>query len=105
MTTTDHLDAIAHDWRPWAVDDRAAVLAAVEAAAAANNGLVHAATVRQHLERDVSPYVIGAVICALVRQHVLVGTGQLAPNGGTHSRNRTKPSEIRRLARPLPSAA
>lgn len=101
----DHIDAVNANPYPWAADDRAAVLAAVAAAAAESGGEVHAATVRAHLSREVGPHVIGAVICALVRQGVLVGTGTYRHNGGSKSRNRTKPAEVRRLVRPIPPEA
>lgn len=101
----DEIDAVARDWRPWRVEDRAVVLAAVDAAAAANDGEVHIADVRERLARDVDPHTVGAVICALVRQRVLVGTGVFRPNGGVKSRNATKPAEVRRLVQPVPSAA
>lgn len=105
MTTLDEIDAKASDWRPWAVEDREVVLAAIDRAAAANDGEVHIADVRAHLAREVAPNVLGAVICALVRQRVLVGTGEYRPNSGSKSRNSTKPAEVRRLVQPLPSAA
>ncbi|EYR64275.1 hypothetical protein N866_13575 [Actinotalea ferrariae CF5-4] len=104
MTARDELDALAADWRPWAVADRAVVLAAVEAAAAASGGEVHASTVREHLAREVGPHVPGGVICALVRQRVLVDTGQVRPSGDGTKRNRTKRLPVYRLTGPLPAA-
>lgn len=100
--TADVLDSVAVDWRPSARDDRAAIHAAIEATAAANDGLVHIADVRTHLDRDVDPHRIGAAICALVRRGVLVGTGQYRGNGNHRSRNRTRPAEVRYLAAPIP---
>ena len=104
MTAVDEIDAVAADWRPWRVDDRRVVLAAVEQVAAECDGLVHIADVRERLAREVDPHTIGAVICALVRQRVLVDTGATRPNGGHRSRNRTKPAAVRRLMGPLPAA-
>lgn len=104
MTAPDAIDIKARDWRPWAVEDREVVLAAIDRAAAANDGEVHITDVRGHLARDVDPNVVGAVICALVRQRVLVATGEYRPNGCTKSRNSTKPAAVRRLVQPLPAA-
>ena len=102
--TADAIDSVATDWRPSARDDRVAIHDAIERAAAANNGEVHIADVRAHLTRDVDPHRIGAAICALVRQGVLVGTGQYRGNGNHRSRNRTRPAEVRYLAQPIPEA-
>lgn len=102
MSARDEIDVKASDWRPWAVEDRAVVLAAIDRAAAANDGEVHITDVRAHLAREVDPNVVGAVMCALVRQRVLVATGEYRPNGGTKSRNGTKPAAVRRLVRPVP---
>lgn len=99
---TDAIDSVATNPYAWAVDDRTAVLAAIEITAAQHDGLVHIAWVRSHLDRQVDPHTLGAVICALVRQRVLAGTGRYLPNGNHGSRNRTKPSEVRRLMGPLP---
>ena len=100
--TADELDAVATDWRPSARDDLEAIYEAIERAAAANDGHVHIADVRAHLERDVDPHRVGAAICALVRQGVLVGTGKYRANGNHRSRNRTRPAEVRYLAAPIP---
>lgn len=106
MTTApDELDVVHSDWRPSARDDRAAIYDAIERTAANNDGHVHIADVRAHLERDVDPHRIGAAICHLVRAGVLVGTGQFRDNGNHRSRNRTRPAEIRYLTQPLPEAS
>ena len=99
---TDELDVVATDWRPSARDDREAIYEAIERAAADNNGEVHIADVRQNLDRDVDPHRIGAAICHLVRQGVLVGTGKFRDNGNHRSRNRTRPAEVRYLTQPIP---
>lgn len=97
----DVIDAVAHDWRPSRVEARAAILAAVDQVAAQHDGLVHVAWVRPLLPEWIDQHQVGATVCALVRQRVLAGTGRYLPNGNHASRNRTKPSEIRRLTRPL----
>lgn len=100
--TADAIDSVATDWRPSARDDRVAIHDAIERAAAANDGEVHIADVRAHLDRDVDPHRIGAAICALVRSGVLVGTGHYRDNGNHRSRNRTRPAEVRYLTQPIP---
>lgn len=97
MTVTDEIDAVSQDWRPGAEDDRAAIRAAIQAAADESGGFVHAADVRRHLAREVNPHAMGAVICALVRQGVLVNTETVRDNGGARSRNATKPARVRVL--------
>lgn len=98
----DELDAVVLDWRPSRRDSRRAIVRAITRAASAHRGLVHAATVREYLPSEVTPTQIGAVVCALVRRGYLVPTGHYKPNGQTASRNRTKASEVRRLAKPIP---
>ena len=102
MTALDHPAIVHADWRPGAEQDRAAIYAAIQAAADENGGMVHIADVRRHLTREVNPVRIGAAFCHLVRAGVLVGTGRYLPNGGHGSRNRTKPSEVRLLVGDLP---
>lgn len=97
----DVIDAKAADPSPFRALDRALILAAVDRVAAEHDGQVHAAWIRPLLPAHVDPNTIGATICVLVRQRVLAGTGRYLPNGNHASRNRTKPSEIRRLTRPL----
>ena len=99
---SDEIATVAADWRPWAVADRVVVLRAVSDAAAESGGFVHATDVRRHLARDVNPVVIGAVICALVRQHVLEDTGWVRRVGEGTTRNRTKRLPVRRLVKPIP---
>lgn len=98
----DEIDAVAESPWPWATDDRAAVLDAVAAAARVAHGYVHISDVRAHLRREVDPHMVGAVICALVRQRVLANTGMYRASGNTKSRNATRPAEVRRLVKPLP---
>ena len=101
----DELDLLATAWFPTAQESREAIRRAVMAAAAEHRGLVHAATVREHLPSWVNPSQIGAQMCAWVRQGYLTPTGRYRPNGGESSRNRTKPSEVRRLVKPIPPGA
>ena len=102
MTTLDEPAIVHRDPRIGAEYDRAAIYQAIQDAADENAGLVHIADVRRHLTREVNPVRIGAAICALVRQGVLVGTGTYRPNGGHQSRNAMKPSEVRLLIGNLP---
>lgn len=97
----DVIDAVATSPAPFRALDRDLILAAIDRAASENDGLVHAAWVRPLLPRYIDSHSVGAVICALVRQQVLVGTGRYLPNGNHRTRNRTKPSEVRRLTRPI----
>lgn len=99
----DEIDAVADDWRPWAVEDRAVVLRAVARTAAECDGMVHATDVRARLDREVNPRAIGAVICALVRQGVLEDTGWVRRIGEGTMRNRTKRLPVRRLVKPIPA--
>lgn len=101
----DAIATTAANPNPFRVLDRDLILAAIDRAAAEHDGQVHAAWVRPLLPAHVEPTQIGAVVCALVRQRVLAGTGRYLPNGNHASRNRTKPSEIRRLTRPIEVAA
>ncbi len=107
MTTVvqDELDLLATAWHPTATESREAIRRAVMAAASEHRGLVHASTVREHLPPWVRPSQVGAVMCALVRRGYLTPTGRFRPNGGESSRNRTKPSEVRRLVKPIPPEA
>lgn len=101
----DVIDHTAANPSPFRTLDRALILRAIDRAAAEHDGEVHAAWVRPLLPSYVDPNAIGATICVLVRQRVLVGTGRYLPNGNHRTRNRTKPSEIRRLTRPITEAA
>lgn len=99
----DEIDAVAANPYPWATDDRAAVLDAIASAARETDYYVHISDVRYYMRRQVDPHMVGAVICALVRQGVLVGTGEYWPSGNAKSRNRTRPAEVRRLVKSLPN--
>lgn len=101
----DAIDTTAANPNLFRIHDRALIVAAIDRVASEHDGQVHAAWVRPLLPAHVEPTQIGAVICALVRQRVLVGTGRYLPNGGEKSRNRTKPSEVRRLTRPIQQEA
>ncbi len=101
----DELDVVATDWRPSRVMSREAIRIAIMRAAGQHDGLVHAASIREYLPTWCNPQQIGAVVCALVRMGYLTPTGTFRPNGGEHSRNRTKRSEVRRLTRPIPPEA
>lgn len=98
----DVLDVVATDRRPSRVESREAIRKAVMRAASDHRGLVHAATVRENLPPWVTPQQIGAAICAYVRTGFLAPTGRYRPNGKADSRNRTKPTEVRRLLKPIP---
>jgi len=100
----DETNALAHDWTPWSVSDRAVVLRAIAQTAAECSGLVHATDVRKRLARDVNPRMPGAVICELVRSHVLEDTGRVRVIGEGTTRNRTKRLPVRRLVGALPAA-
>ena len=101
----DAIDQVATDPYPFRNLDRTLILSAIDRAAAKHDGLVHASWVRPLLPTYVDPHSIGAVICALVRQRALVGTGVYLPNGNHRSRNATKRSEVRRLTRPVTEVA
>lgn len=97
----DVIETVAADPSPFRVLDRDLILRAIATAASRNDGLVHASWVRRYIPSYVDSHSVGAVICALVRQGVLEGTGTYLPNGNHRTRNRTKPSEVRRLTRPI----
>jgi hypothetical protein len=101
----DAIDATAANPNPFRVHDRLLILTAIDRVAAEHDGQVHAAWVRPLLPAHVDSHQIGAVVCGLVRQRALAGTGQYLPNGNHRTRNRTKPSEIRRLTRPITEVA
>lgn len=101
----DEIDAVATDWRPSRVESREAVRVAIMRTANEHGGLVHAADVREHLPSWVNPSQVGAVTCRLVRAGYLTPTGRYRDNGQEASRNRTKRTEVRRLARPIPPEA
>lgn len=98
----DAIDVVATDWRPSRVEARVEILRAIDLVAAQNDGLVHTSWMRPHLPSWIDPHQIGAMVCALVRQRVLVDTGRVLPNGGHASRNRTKRAAVYRLAAPVP---
>lgn len=102
MTLTDTLTAVHINWLPSAEDDRAHIMAAIRIAADTHHGEVHAATVRQHLTRDVNPSRIGAAFAALIAQKVLIPTGRYERNGGSKSGNANKPSPVYLLMGELP---
>jgi hypothetical protein len=102
MSTADTLEAVHSAWLPSAEDDRAHIMAAIKAAADEHHGEVHAATVRQHLTRDVNPSRIGAAFAALIAQKVLVFAGRYERNGGVKSGNANKPSPVYLLVGDLP---
>jgi hypothetical protein len=98
----DVLSGIAHDPTPRAVNDRAEIARAIEAAAADRHGLVHITGIRRHLPATVAPSYIGATVNRLARRGVLVKTGRYEPNAGA-SRNASKPSPVWRLKRRIES--
>lgn len=105
MTTLDEIDVTAADWRPSRVEARREIRRAVIAVARHHGGLVHIADVRPLLPAWVDGHQVGAYLCALVRQGVLVGTGSYRANGDRTSRNRTKQAEVRRLVGQIPEVA
>lgn len=88
------LDAITNDPLPARQTDREHITAAIYAAAAANNGLVHIAQVRDHITRQVWPPMIGSTMNAM--RHKMRWTGAYAPNGGP-SGNGSKPAKVWKL--------
>lgn len=101
----DLIDVVAQDWRPSRVDSREAIRWAVLKTAEQHNGTVHITGIREHLPAWVAAEQVGATVCLLVRRGYLQGTGKYAPNGGSASRNASKPAEVRRLVRPIPVEA
>lgn len=98
----DEIDLTATDFRPGAVEIRAAIRQAVTAAASRNGGLVHIADVRPLLPPWATGPQVGATICHLARGGYLAHTDRFRPNGNTRTRNRTRPAEVYRLVRPIP---
>lgn len=97
----DVIDAVATDWLPSRVDDRAALRQALRDAAAVHTDL-HIGIIRLYLRRDVEPHQIGAFMTAMVRRGVLVWDGGHAANGNTRTRNAQRPVKTYRLAAPIP---
>lgn len=100
--TLDILDAIVTDWRPSRRDSREALRVAVMRTAGEHAGLVHIADVRPLLPSWVNPPTVGSYLSALVRRGFLLPTGRYRPSGGVESGNGSKPSEVRRLVKPIP---
>lgn len=73
--------------------DRAHIETAILSALEAHEGLLTIAWVREHITRDVAPYMIGAVMSGFVKTHGLVWTGDYQPNGGP-SGNAAKPARV-----------
>jgi hypothetical protein len=94
----DFLAALANEPLPPAPEDRRSIETAVERCITEHDGLVHIAWVRPHIDRDVRPHMVGAVMSALARRDRWVWTGEYADNGGP-SKNAAKPARIWR-ARP-----
>lgn len=93
----DLLDVLANDVRPIDTETREALLAAVHAAAAEHDGLVSIAWIRPHLPKWAQWPGLGAFVSALVRQGVLVWTGEYTTNGNAQTRNALRPAKIYRL--------
>ncbi|QCB93335.1 hypothetical protein [Cellulomonas shaoxiangyii] len=100
----DAIDAVAADHRTTRVEAREAIRDAI-VTVAEQHGEVHIADVRPLIPTWAAPSQIGAVMCALRRQHVLVPTGEYRPNGGTASRNAAKAAQVYRLAGPIQTSA
>lgn len=73
--------------------DRAHIETAILMALDEHDGIVTIAWVREHITRDVAPYMIGAVMSGFVKSHDLVWTGDYHPNGGP-SGNAAKPARV-----------
>lgn len=100
-TKVDEIDVTAADWRPTSTNIRAAIRDAIATTAATHDGLVHIADVRKLLPPWATGPQVGAAICHLVRGGTLAHTGRYLPNGNRATRNRTRPAEVYRLARPI----
>lgn len=78
------LDLLAAENHPLGKDEeRLAILDAIQQAANANHGGVHASWVRQYLPADVNPHRVGAVMSALVKQGTLIDTGEVLRSDGS----------------------
>lgn len=99
--TVDEIDLTTRDFRPGSVEIRTEIHRAITTTAEAHDGLVHIADVRELLPRWATGPQVGAAICHLVRSGTLAHTGRYLPNGNARTRNRTRPAEVYRLARPI----
>lgn len=99
--SVDEIDLTATDLRPGPAQIRAEIRKAIAATAEAHDGLVHIADVRKLLPPWATGPQVGAAICHLVRGGTLTHTGRYLPNGNRATRNRTRPAEVYRLARPI----
>lgn len=94
----DILDHIAAEKRIIDHETRVALLDAVQRVAAEHDGLVHASRLRPALPQWVTKSKsYGAFVNALVRQKVLVATGQFLPSGNTEQRNGDRPAKVYRF--------
>lgn len=86
--------------------DRAVIVAAIRESVRPD-GTVSANDWRPRLtgEDRVTPCVVGAVVCALVKSGVLVATGEWEWSDDTKSRNQGKPQQSYRWSAPVERAA
>lgn len=101
----DKIDITATDWRPGPTAIRHAVKSALDLVARHNDGLVYIGLVRPFLPSWASGPQVGATICALVRQGVLVPTGEFAESGDARNRNATRATRVYRLVGDLTTDA
>ncbi len=93
----DELDIVAADHRVIARDSRAAILDAIETAAAENDGLVSANTIRPLLPEWARGPQFGATVCHLVRSGRLEWTGDFVLSGDARNRHQHTPVKQYRL--------
>jgi len=86
--------------------DRAVIVAAIRESVRPD-GTVSANDWRPRLTGDdrVTPCVVGAVVCALVKSGVLVATGEWEWSDDTRSRNAGKPAPVWAWSAPVERAA
>lgn len=89
----EFLDDLAASQRINRMIDRAHIETAILSALEEHDGLLTIAWVRQHITRNVTPHMVGAVMSATVTHGGFEWTGQYAPNGGP-SGNGAKPAKI-----------
>ena len=83
----DTLDHIAAEKRVIDHETRVALLDAVQRVAAEHDGLVHISWLREAIPAWCVGVSLGAFISALVRQRVLVSTGEYRASGNWKQRN------------------
>jgi hypothetical protein len=91
------MDAVASDPAPLEVNERAKIYEAINACAAANDGEVHASTLRPHLPEQVNEHLIGNVVSQLAKTGVLVETGEMRASADSRNRNARRRLPVRRV--------